>query len=86
MLNQVILVARLREKKELDKECTITVIIPNKDNTVNIDIIINKDMMYHINKYVNINDVLGIKGELQTIKGKTKVIAHKITFLTSSEE
>jgi len=86
MLNQAILVGRVKELQD-DK---ITIAIPrsykNEDgeyDTDYVDIHMQGTIKESATEYLNKGDIVGIKGSLSTNEGNVWVNAEKITFLSS---
>lgn len=86
MLNQCVLVGRLKELK--DNTLTIAVSRPfkDKDGTYGIDIVkveIFGTLLSNTKEYCQKGDIIGVKGR---IGEHNKIIAEKITFLSSRKE
>jgi single-stranded DNA-binding protein len=89
MLNQVVLVGRI---KELDGD-TMIIAIPrsykNEDGEYDTDYIrieMNSDNLRdNINAHCSIGDLVGVKGALRT-SDMMYVIAEKVTFLSSKKQ
>jgi single-stranded DNA-binding protein len=97
MLNQVVLVGRVqnlqKEFKDGKEMLNLRMIIPrttkNADGVYENDIItitLFDSIAKNTEDYVGINELIGVKGRLANLNGieNTKVIAEKITFLSSS--
>lgn len=92
MLNQIVLVGRLKEIKEIKEELLITIATPrpfkNEDGeyeTDYFDILVRNELVQNVKEYCNIDDLIGIKGRLEQIKDSVipAIVAEKITFLKS---
>ena len=99
MLNQIILVGRLKELKEVKGETNKTVIITlevprnfkNADGIYEadyIDCVLWDSIGTNAKEYLNIDDIIGIKGRLQKINDNPhpSVVAEKVSFLTSKRK
>ena len=95
MLNQLVLVGRLKEIKEIKEELLITIATPrpfkNEDGeyeTDYFDILVRNGLVQNVKEYCNNNDLIGIKGRLEQIKDSVipAIVAEKITFLSSKKE
>lgn len=97
MLNQTVLVGRLVNKPEIEKEekvCTIIISVPrsfkNEKGEYETDLIPIKlisGIAQNTVDYCNKGDVIGIKGRLQVNEKKEiELIAEKVTFLSSKKE
>ena len=98
MLNQMVLVGRLVEDPEVivnesgEKFSNITVGVPrpykNKDGLYDTDFI-NVTLWNNIAEdtaqYCKIGDIVGIKGKLERTGIELKIVAEKITFLSSNK-
>lgn len=101
MLNQVVMVGRLSKEIEMKKEgekkiAYITLAVPrsykNKDglyDTDFVDFILWNGIAENTAEYCHKGDIIGIKGRIETeiiddIK-RTKLIAEKVTFLSSKK-
>lgn len=92
MLNQIVLIGRLKEIKEIKEELLITIATPrslkNEDGeyeTDYFDILVRHGLVQNVKEYCNIDDLIGIKGRLEQIKDSVipAIVAEKITFLKS---
>jgi hypothetical protein len=88
MLNQLVLVGRIKKVEDN----TITLSIPRnyKNNegiyeTDLIPIILPESILEKSKEYCKIDDVVGVKGRLETKEGNIIVIAEKMTFLSSNQ-
>ena len=103
MLNQIILVGRLvqdPEIKELEngvKASYIILAVPRNYKNSNgiyetdfIDCVVWKNIADNVKEYCKKNDIIGVKGRIQTRKEDnkniTEVIAEKVTFLSNRKE
>ena len=88
-MNQFVLVGRILDNME--KDDIITIGVTNKNNeecVINlVDIVIKGKIAVTTKEYCKKDDVIAIKGSIQTepINGenKIKLVAERITFLTS---
>lgn len=92
MLNQIVLVGRLKEIKEIKEELLITIATPrpfkNEDGeyeTDYFDILVRNGLVQKVKDYCNIDGLICIKGRLEQIKDSVipAIVAEKITFLES---
>lgn len=95
MLNQIVIVGRLKNKEFKDNgTLELTLAVPRSYKNVNgeYDTDIIKCLTFriissNINEYCEKDDVIGIKGRLQCLDGKNlEVVAEKVTYLTSRKE
>lgn len=99
MLNQVIIVGRLRKVVDLGENKGAIITIENSRPFKNadgiyesdfIDTIIFDGVKNSLMEYVKENDLIGIRGRIQTreIEGKKviEIVSDKITFLSSKSE
>lgn len=103
MLNQTVLVGRLvqdPEIKELEngvKTSYITLAVPrnykNSDGiyeTDFIDCVVWKNIADNVKEYCKKNDIIGVKGRIQTRKEEDKniieIVAERVTFLSNRKE
>lgn len=96
MLNQVVLVGRVIDKttEEIDdiKICTLKLNVPRNfknDEGEYINDVITCTLYSHVaestNKFCNIDDLVGIKGRIETKDEKMMIVAEKVTFLSSKK-
>ena len=99
MMNQVILVGRVEKKPTLTKTengVTKTLLklavertfknVYGKYETDVFNCILWNGISNTVSDYVNVGDVIGIRGRLQKDNKKTVVIAERVTFLTSANK
>ncbi len=103
MLNQIVLVGRLvqdPEIKELEKGIKtsyITLAVPrnykNSDGIYETDFIncvVWKNIADNVKEYCKKNDIIGVKGRIQTKQEEDKtiveIVAERVTFLSSRKE
>lgn len=99
MLNQVIIIGRLRKVVDLGENKGAIITIENSRPFKNadgiyesdfIDTIIFDGVKNSLMEYVKENDLIGIRGRIQTreIEGKKviEIVSDKITFLSSKSE
>ena len=99
MLNQVIIIGRLRKVVDLGENKGAIITIENSRPFKNadgiyesdfIDTIIFDGVKNSLIEYVKENDLIGIRGRIQTreIEGKKviEIVSDKITFLSSKSE
>lgn len=88
MLNQVVLVGRIKEKENGK------IIIDVKDSVKNengeygsnlISISLGGNINNSVNEYCEVDSIIGVKGKIQTIDNKMEIIAEKISFLSSKK-
>lgn len=93
MLNQTILVGRVKEihKNGLKDEMSLTLCIPraykNAEGTYDNDFIPvyikGETMVENVGDYLHKGDIVGIKGKIEADCLSLKIIAEKVTFLSS---
>lgn len=103
MLNQTVMVGRLTHdlKRELIDDnrevCQITISVPRNYKNENgeyetdyIPVIITDNISKNVCEYCKKNDVIGIKGRIESVKENdnynVRIIAEKVTFLSSGKE
>ncbi len=89
MLNQVVLVGRIKEFKE-NNQIVIGVSRSYKNEQGeyefdNITIKYSDDNYQTIKEYCQLTDMIGVKGRLETRDNQMIIINHKTTFLTSKK-
>ena len=95
MLNQVVLVGRLYEMKEIEESnVLITLATPRSFKNENgeyeedyIDILLKGNVAQSTLEYCKNGDLIGVKGRIENIKESIipAIIAEKITFLSSKK-
>lgn len=91
MLNQVVLVGRLKEEIEwYDDFAVVTLAVSkpykNDEGEYDIDIIkckVSGEMAKNSEEHCHKGDIIGIKGRLENSTGNVEVIIDKMTFLSS---
>lgn len=94
MLNQVVLVGRLKEVKYEDEvNVGFTLVVPRSYKNIDgiyeedrIPVYISGSIAKNFKEYCKEGDLVGIKGRVQEKDGKIDIIAEKITFLSSKKE
>lgn len=95
MLNQIVLVGRIKEIKEDEKSTIMTLIVPQSFKNVNgeyennyIDVKLFKMLAENTKEYCKIGDMVGVKGRIQKLESDDtlQLIAEKITFLSSTRK
>lgn len=93
MLNNVMIVGRLKEIIKGEDKCEIKISVPryykNSNGEYDIDVIpctLWNGIANNAMEYLNIEDVVGIRGRLQSVNDNVFVIAEKITFLSSKKK
>ena len=94
MLNQVIVVGRLKEKPVLDGlNCKITLAVPRAFKNENgeyetdfIDCWLSGVIAQNTADWVDKGEIVGIKGRLEVIENKLTVIGEKVTFLSGKKK
>lgn len=97
-MNQLIIVGKLTENPEIKevknkKVGIINVAVQrpykNEDGiyeTDFIDCVLWEGIATNVNEYCHKGDVVGVKGKLQSEDGTIKVVAEKVTFLSSRKK
>ena len=91
MLNQFVLVGRLKENTHVsDDKAIITLAVPkgykNENNEYDMDYfecILNGNMAQNVAEYCKVGDLLGVKGKLETADSRMFIVADKISFLST---
>lgn len=93
MLNQIVLVGRIKEFLKLDDDCRIKIAVQrhykNKDGEYDVDLIpvfIEGTLAKNLMKYCKEEDVIGVKGRIESDEKTIFIIAEKVTFLSSKKE
>lgn len=95
MLNQVIIVGRIKEIKESKKGVAVTLIIPQSFKNESgeyennyIDVMLYKNVAQATKEYCKIGDMVGIKGRLQKLEDDKNllVISDRVTFLSQRKD
>lgn len=89
MLNQVVLVGRIKEFKE-DNQIVIGVLRPYKNGKEeyefdNITINYSDDTYQTIKDYCQLTDMIAVKGRIETRDNQMIIINYKTGFLTSKK-
>ena len=88
MLNQVVLVGRIKEMHEGKIIISIPRNYKNEDGEYDNDLItvfVRGQLNDTVQDYCSIEDIVGVKGRVTTEKGDTIIIAEKVTFLSSTK-
>ena len=92
MLNQVVLVGRLKEIKEEEKGISIMLVVPrsykNEEGIYEEDCIqvrLCGSVANNTKEYCNKGDLVGIKGRIQAKDNDIEIVAEKLTFLSSKK-
>lgn len=94
MLNQLVLVGRLKEIKEEEKGINITLVVPrsykNEEGIYEEDYIpvrLFGNVANNTKEWCNKGDLIGIKGRIQVKESVIPaIVAEKVTFLSSKKE
>lgn len=90
MLNQIVLVGKVKSIEENQVVISVSRSFKNKDGVYESDIIsiTLTDVLYkQVEEYVTENDIIGIKGRVQNSDGEGhSIVAEKVTFLSSGKE
>jgi len=96
MLNQIILVGRVKNITDIsDKEKNISKMdleldIPGRDKndpTETINVKVNNAIAQHAMEYLQLKDVVGIKGKIKRNENnEMEIITEKLTFLSSARK
>ena len=89
MLNQLVLVGRIKEIKE-DKNIVLAVsrAYKNKDGAYETDlipIVLSDKLFENAKEFYQVNDIIGVKGRLETKDNNIIIIATRLTFLSSGK-
>lgn len=92
MLNQIVLVGRIKEIKENKESAIVTLAVQqcfkneNGEYDTNfIDCHLYKGIAENTKEYCKIGDIVGVKGRIQKLESdkELKLIAERVTFLSS---
>ena len=95
MLNQAVLVGRItnepkRKKEEGNNSVDITLAVPRNFKNANgeydtdyLKVQLFKTIAESTIEYCNVGDLVGVKGRIQSDDGEMKIIAERLTFLSS---
>lgn len=84
MLNQVVLVGRVKEWRN-DKIFVLS-IPSSEEETVDIPITISENMMDNVKNYMEINSVVGVKGKfMNNDNHKVILFSDRISYLSSGK-
>lgn len=83
-LNSIILVGKFYDILKINNDIScLTIVLSNEDGNTTIPIIISTTIVDKIHEHIEIDDIIGIKGHIDTdIKGLT-IISDKITYIHS---
>lgn len=93
MINQVIIVGRIKNIDKKDNECYVKVSVPrpykNEEGIYEkdiLDVMLKGKISDNLVEWCSVEDLVGVKGRLeQTNKGMI-IVAEKVTFLSSKKE
>lgn len=94
MLNQTVLVGRIKEKpilKELEngrKVCELEISVPrhNEHGRDLVPCVLYQGIAENVVKYCESGDLVGIKGRIENIEDSIKICAEKVTFLSCKKK
>lgn len=98
MLNQIVLVGRITDKPSIlknDEICYYKLILSvprnykNKEGEYEIDYIpclLGKGIGENVSDYCSKRDILGVKAHIESVSNEIKIIAEKVTFLSSKNK
>lgn len=99
MLNQIILAGKVVKLPELEnndtnlKSANITISIPrnfkNSDGEYETDIVSCKllgNIAQNCSEYLKVGDIIGVKGRIQQEDNNIRVVAEKVSFLSSTKD
>lgn len=88
MLNQIVLVGRIKEKEDGKIIIDVKDSIKNENGEYSsnlISIFLGENISNSVNEYCEVDSLVGVKGRIQVIDDKMKIIAEKISFLSSKK-
>ena len=93
MLNQIVIVGRIKNIDKKDNECYVKISVPrpfkNEDGEYEsdiLDVMLKDKIADNLVEWCSVEDLVGVKGRLeQTNKGMI-IVAEKVTFLSSKKE
>ena len=86
MLNQVIMVGRIKSIEETSMVVSIPRSYKNENGEYDSDDIpvdISENIMNNVKEYCSVGDIVGVKGSLRTVHNHVIINGEKITFLSS---
>ena len=90
MVNQVVLIGRIAQIKENEKDAIINIAVPSNSKNENgeydvdfIDCQLFNNVAQSTIEYCQKGDLIGIKGKLKSLEDKIIMSAERVTFLTS---
>ena len=86
MLNQAIIVGRIKEINENSMVVGVPRAYKNAEGEYDTDFIkcsFNNDITKNVNQCCEIGDIIGVKGRIASIEDKIEIIAEKVSFLSS---
>lgn len=98
MLNQTVLVGRLTSDPEINevdgvKVCNITIAVPRSFKNVNgeydtdfIPVKLHRGIAENTAEYCKKGDLVGVKGRIEIDTDTIKVVAERVTFLSSKRD
>lgn len=93
MLNQVVIVGRIREFIKINNDCRIKVAVQrpfkNEEGEYEVDLVpvyATDSLSKNIMEYCTEESVIGVKGRIKMIDGNIEIFAEKVTFLSSKKE
>jgi len=88
MLNQAVIVGRIKEFKENDLLIEVNRTYKNENGEYDTDLLKVK-MGFdnpNINEYITNGSLIGVKGRIENINNQNIIVAEKITFLSGKNE
>lgn len=92
MLNQVVMVGRIKNIDVKDNKCYIKITVPRSYKNENgeyendiLDTMVVGGMVDNVENYCTVGDLIGVKGRLEETNKGMIVVAEKVTFLSSKK-
>lgn len=89
MLNQVVLVGRIKEINEDRIIILVTRNFKNEDGNYETDIIpcyFKETISKNANEYCKVGDTVGIKGRIESLNNEVMIMVDKLTFLSTKNK
>lgn len=86
MLNQFILVARVRDISDIEDKTQLTVVVKQNSGDITVPVYLIDGMAENAKAYLEEDAIVGLKGIIDTDQNGLILVAQKMTFLSSKKE